>query len=310
MPDPVDLVAALEAVLRLPRAAQPAGVRDLRDRLPTSADEPWNSAFGDRSLYQAFARGTVAQGVHQANRAVLRRLLDARPQFRVVEVGGGDGSLWRGLLGPADVGEIVVVDPHADGALGVRAHVPPGVQVHHVQAPVQDVQLPEADAVVCSLVLHHVAGADAGQRASVALPGPGKLEVLGAFRASVQARDGRVLLNEADVYCDIGLLPGDPLLTERLLDSYVRRCATSLAADIATRRDVEPGVRARWGTIIRDWCLGQVDLAANAPIAERDVYELDVLSWLALLDRAGLEVESRTFTDPWLLFHQYVLSAR
>lgn len=310
MPDPDDLAAALDAVLRLPRGAQPLAVRELRQRLPAASEEPWNSAFGGRSLYHAFAQSSVVRGVHSANRAALRPLLDARPGFRVVEVGGGDGSAWDGLLLPGDVGEIVVVDPHPEGAAGVRRFAPPGVYVRHVVAPVQEVALPDADVVTCSLVLHHVAGVDASARHAVGLAGVGKLEVLRAFAQSVRARAGRVLLNEADVYCDVGLQPGDPLLTERLLDSYVRRCATSLAADISARRDVDSDVRARWRAVLRDWCLGQVDLAANAPIADRDVYELDVVSWLALVDRAGLRVEARQFTDPWLLFHQYVLSAR
>ncbi|MDP2307922.1 MAG: methyltransferase domain-containing protein [Pseudomonadota bacterium] len=300
-----DLAGALAALLALPRADQPEAVRALLARMPPAADEPWNSAFGPGSLYEAFTQTTAARGVHAANRAVLRPLLDARPGFRVVDVGGGAGTLWNGLLRADDRGEIVVVDPHPDGATGVRRAVPPGVRVTHIAAPVQQAALPDADAIVCSLMLHHVAGADAAARAAVGLPGAGKREVLAAFRAAITARGGRVLLNEADVYCDVGLAPGDPLLADRLLDSYVRRFAVSLARDL--HGCVDPELRARWIAILRDWSLAQVGLAAGASYAERDVYELDVVSWLDLIARAGLRVEARGFTDRWLLFHQYVL---
>lgn len=303
----MDLAVAVRALTTLPRAHQPRAVADLLAALPDErVPEAWNTAFGEGSLFRAFTRSTVARGVYAANRSVLRPILDARPGFRVVEAGGGDGALWEGLLGPGDVGEIVVVDPHPDGAAGVRRVAPPGVRVIHVHAPVEQAALPEADAVVCSLTLHHVAGADAAERAAVGLSGPGKREVLEAFRGAV-AGGGRVLLNEADVYCDVGLAPGDALLRERLVDSYVRRFALSLLDDVDRRDDVDDDVRARWLRVVRAWALGQIAVA-DAPVADRDVYELDVPSWLRLVAAAGLRVESRRFTDPWMLFHQYVLA--
>ncbi len=298
---------ALNTMLALPRAEQPAAVAALCTELPSAEDEPWNTAFGPDSLYHAFTRCSVARDLHAANRAALRPRLDARPGFRVIEVGGGNGALWDGLLRPDDHGEIIVVDPHPDGADGMRRIAPSGVAVHHIQAPVEQAVLPPADGVVCSLVLHHIAGADQAQRARVGLTGNGKLEALQRLRAAIVERDGWMVLNEADVYCDLGLAPGDPLLIERLLDSYVRRCAVAIAEDLRT--DADAPLKARWLQILRDWSLAQVQLAGNASYAARDVYELDVVSWLALLERAGLAVESRRFTDPWLLFHQYVLTA-
>ena len=65
------------------------------------------------------------------------------------------------------------------------------------------------------------------------------------------------------------------------------------------------GDSRRLGTIIQRWCLAQVAMA-DVPVAERDVYELDVPRWLELLDQVGLEVESRGFSDASLLFHRYV----
>ncbi len=300
------LDAGVRALLTLPRAEQPAAARALRAALPAAA-EAWNSAFGPDSLYEAFTRTSVARGVHGANREVLRPLLDARPGFRVIEVGGGNGALWAGLLRPDDRGELLVVDPHPDGAAGVRRAAPAGVAVTHLQRSIQDAPLPEADAVVASLVIHHVAGTDAVDRARVGLDGVGKHEILVSLRGAVAPRDGRVLVNEADVYCDLGLAPGDPLLAERLMDSYVRRFAVSILDDLATR-DEPPAVRDRWAAIVRDWGLGQLAMT-DVPYADRDVYELDVQSWLARFDAAGLAVLTRRCTDRWMLFHQYLLAA-
>jgi len=302
------LDAGIRALLGLPRADQPAACAALLATLPSPADEPWNTAFGEDSLYAAFTRTTVARGVHGANRAALRPLLDAAPGFRVLEIGGGNGALWRGLLRPDDRGEIVVVDPHPDGADGVRAAAPPGVVVTHLARPVQAAELPDADAAVASLVLHHIAGRDTEDRARVGLSGPGKHEALTMLAAALRARRGTLLVNEADIYCDVGLAPGDPLLAERLVDSYVRRFALSILDDLATRAEDE-AVRGRWAAIVRDWSLGQIAMA-DAAWEARDVYELDVPSWLARFADAGLTVARRGFTDRWMLFHQYVLHPR
>ena len=154
---------------------------------------------------------------------------------------------------------------------------------------------PELDVIVTSLTLHHVAGRDADERAKVGMSGPGKLEVLRGFREALSP-EGLFVLNEANVYCDVGLAPGDDVLVENMLDSYVRRCAYALLDEIDDER-VE--------AIVHLWCLEQVRLS-RVPIAERDVYELDVPRWLTLLGGAGFQVRSRRCTDPYGLFWQYV----
>lgn len=294
----MDLNAAILTLLRLPRGEQPAAVRRLLADLP-APPEAWNAAFDPGSLYDAFSRSSVAKGVYRANREALGPVVN-RAGFTVIEVGGGNGALWQGLLRDFHRGRIVVVDPHPGGAAGVRAQAPREVEVEHLQAPVQLAALPGADAAVCSLVLHHVAGVDAADRARVGLTGPGKREALQALGAAVR---GPILVNEADIYCDLGLPPGDPVLVERLLDSYVRRFAVSLLADLAA--DSDGALRLRWERILRDWALAQLQVA-DRPYADRDVYELDVASWLRLFESAGLRVVRHGFTDPWLLFHQYV----
>jgi hypothetical protein len=249
----------------------------------------------------------MMRGLYEANRALLGPWLRGRAGWTVLEIGGGDGSLWDGLLPEDAVGTIVVVDPHPEPAARIAARVPPGVLVEPLRQRVEQATLPEADAAVMSLVLHHVAGRDGSARAAVGLRGPGKLEVLQQLAAALAPRRGVLLLNEADVHCDLELAPGDPLLADRLIDSYVRRCAAALIGPLrdAARDPDSADLAARWWTIVRRWCLDQVD-AATLPYADRDVYELDVPRWEALLDAAGLRLLRRGFTDEAGLFCQYV----
>ncbi len=288
------LLPRVHEILRQPRADQAAAALALRDTLP-AGQEAWNSDFGEGSLFDAFSGSTVARGVYAANRPYLR----FAGAFRAIEVGGGNGRLWRGALPPDARGEIVVVDPHPRGADGVRAEAPVSVKVVHVQAPLESARLPEADVAVLSLVLHHVPGRDREQNRRHGLARAGKLDALAALRAPL------VLVNEADIHCDVDLPAGDPVLLERLCDSYLRRFGVAIAADHDAETD--PARRARLSTVLRDWALGQIE-KASVSLADRDVYELDVPRWLELFAAAGLRVIDRRFTDRYQLFCQYVLS--
>lgn len=293
------ILADLREIVAMPRGRQPEALDRLRRALPPAESEAWNTRFGPGSLFEAWTASSLMRGLYAANAATLRPLLDARPSWRVIEVGGGDGRLWR-LLRPEDHGELVLVDPSPEAHAQVAATLPAGVRLVSHVAGVQDVDLPDADVIVCSLTLHHVAGADAAERAAHGLDGPGKREILAGFARALEARSGLAIVNEADVYCDIGLAPGDPILRERLIDSYVRRCAVALLDDLEASPD--PRLQA----IIQRWCLDQIAVA-DLPLAERDVYELDVPRWLALFERAGLGVEHRGFTDDHGLFCRYLL---
>lgn len=308
------LAAALAEVLALPRGAQPAALRALRRGLSAPVEpEAWNSRFGPGSLFHAWTRSSLVRGLYAANAALLRPWLAARPGFRVIEVGGGDGRLWAQALPPGARGELVVIDPVAEVGERVREHLPPGVSLDFRQAKIEDLveagRAPgPADAVVCSLTLHHLAGRDTTERRAHGLPGPGKAEVLAALATSLRERGGLGLVNEADVHCEIDLPPGDALLEERLLDSYVRRCAMALLSDAAADPDADDDLRARWVAIALHWCVEQVD-KASLPLVERDVYELDVPRWRALFVASGLAVEAEVFTDDRALFRQYRLRA-
>jgi hypothetical protein len=116
---------------------------------------------------------------------------------------------------------------------------------------------------------------------------------------------GVLVINEADIHCDLELAPSDPVLRDRLVDSYVRRCARALCQDMADGL----GEPLALGGVILHWCLEEVAMSEKS-LQERDVYELDVPRWLRVFEDAGLRVVARRFSDPWLLFHHYVLASR
>ena len=303
-------LASWQAFLTVPRGEQRAAVQAWLDRLPPeTSNEAWNAAFGEGSLFDAWTRTSLVQALHGANASLLEAHLAGRSGWRALEIGGGDGRLWsRVQAGP---GTLVVIDPAGEVRERVERSVPDGVEVVAVEAPVEealdrDELWRDLDAVVCSLTLHHVAGADAKERARHGLEGPGKAEVLRRVAAALRP-DGVFLLNEADIHCDIEIPPGE-VLAERLMDSYIRRCAGSVLTDIEARGDADEDLRARWASLVRHWCLGQIAYA-DVPLADRDVYELDVARWVALLERCGLEVAEHAFTDEWRLFHRYVCRA-
>lgn len=294
--------------MNVPRCDQRAAVERWLERLPTvSEPEAWNAQFGSGTLFDAWTRSSVVQGVYEHNRALLARVVGT-PGFRIIEVGGGDGRLWRDWL-PADaIGELVIIDPVVESSAEVARALPSGVRpivVHReVQNTLDDPLWADADAVVCSLTLHHVAGRDAADRAASGLSGPGKLEVLRTMGKALRST-GVLLLNEADVHCELDI-PAGELLAERLMDSYIRRAGHSLLADVRDRVDADDDLRARWLAVFRHWCLEQIRLA-DVQVSERDVYELDVTRWLALCADAGLLVERCRPTDRYGLFYGYVL---
>jgi hypothetical protein len=297
----------LEKVLALPRAEQFAAVNRLRRTLPDFLGEEWNTEFGSDSLYAAWSRFSIMLDLYAANTRCIREHLEAvSGSWRILEVGGGNGEVWSHALRDDDVGEFVLVDPVPQVHDVIASRLPKGVELDRRIGLLQEVTpLPDVDLIVCSLTLHHVPGRDAADLAAHDLPGTGKLEGLRAMGEALRARGGIGILNEADIYCDIALEPGSPVLANNMLDSYVRRTARALLRDIEERDDVDETFKRRWLTMARRWCLDQMDMV-DKPLPERDVYELDVVHWLELLEAAGLEVLSHGFTDRILLFHQYV----
>ena len=268
----------IRRLLSLPRQLQPEAIERLLEDLPPAPVEEWNTAFGPESLFDAWTRTTLTRGLYAANALAIRPRLGRG--FRALEIGGGDGRLWASVLGENDEGTLHVCDPSPEVHEQVARRLPEGVELVPLVGLVQDVELPgELDVAVCSLTLHHV-------------PGPAKADVLRRIDA------GLFVLNEADVHCEVGLAPGDPVLVDNLIDSYIRRCARALLDEPAD---------SRIDAILHLWCLGQVRLA-HVPVDERDVYELDVARGVALLESCGFAVQGRRCTDPYGLFWQYLCS--
>jgi len=281
------MIHRLRRLLALPRGRQLDAVQELCEELGAGAREDWNTQFGAGSLFEAWTASNMVLGVYEAN----RRMLPS--SGRVVEIGGGDGRLWRDA---GFTGEVVLFDPAPEAHERVGDYVSLVSRVEPVGT-----DIPPCDLVISSLTLHHVAGRSSAERARWGLSGPGKVEIL---RAMAQAAP-RIVLNDADVHCELDLAPGDPVLADNLIDSYVRRCAHCLLDQLEAEPDSP--YAARWRHIIHRWCLDQVALY-KAPRTERDVYELDVRRWEECFDAAGLRVESRRCTDDYGLFYQYVLA--
>lgn len=301
--DPERIAAHIAALLDLPRDQQVARARALIASLPPSAPpEAWNSTFGPGSLFEAWTATGIARSVHTALADEIAPFTK-RPGFRIVDVGGGNGSLWRSVLDGSEEGEIVVVDLLEEAVRTVREAVPEGIAVRGIVSPVQHADLPACDALVCSMTLHHVAGRDAADRAAHGLAGPGKLEVLRSFGEALRERHGTGFLVEADVDCDLDLPPGDTRLADNIFDSYVRRCARAILEDLEdASRPAE--LRERWGGLLRHWFLEQLAVV-DVPIADRDVYELTVPRWKSLLRDAGLALEAHRGIDRHALFQLY-----
>jgi len=167
---PLDFTASFRKVLNLPKNEQLAAINKLLTKveLPESEEE-WNSYFGPNSLFEAWSRCSVMQSLYTSNAIILRSWLRNRPGWRVVEIGGGNGKLWSYILEPEDEGELVVVDPNPGVHEQICQQLPSGVSLVPVQFPMEAVSFGVADAVVCSLTLHHLAGADASERTQYGL---------------------------------------------------------------------------------------------------------------------------------------------
>ena len=299
----------LQQFLTLPRAHQFEALQRLREVAgETSVGEEWNSVFGAQSVYEAWTQLPLMQHVYSANRAILRPFLEQRTPWHLVEIGGGNGALWQDFFHVRERGVLTLIDPNPEVHATVATMLPPGIELHSHIARVEDVDLPEADGIVCSLMLHHIAGLDHDQRSHFQMDGPGKKEILQRYVQAVRTRRGLCLLNEADVYNEIDLGPGDAVLIEHFIDVYVRRAAMAVATALEQSAIDDMLLKQRWEIILRHWCLDQVRLAMVSR-EERDVYELDVAQWLHLLGQAGARVLSHIYTDEWYLFHQYVFTA-
>ena len=294
----------LNEFAQLPRGQQFAALQQLRAANKASEYEAWNTAFGSASLYDAWTQLPFMQGLYQHNRAIIQKTLQERSNWHIVEIGGGNGALWQNFFHTQQAGMFTLIDPHAEVHGTVAARLPEQVTFQSVIERVEQAEIPEADVLVCSLTLHHVAGLDAVQRKTFGFQGDGKKEILQRCIQAVRKRQGIGILNEADCNNEIDLAPGDPVLVDHFLDVYVRRAARAIAYALE-QPDIDVSLKQCWESILRHWCLDQIDNALLSR-AQRDVYELDTSRWLDLLETVGARDVSHQYTDEWNLFQQYV----
>ncbi|QBD75243.1 methyltransferase domain-containing protein [Ktedonosporobacter rubrisoli] len=297
-------IEKLNELILLPREQQFAALQQLRAANKEAEYEAWNTAFGAASLYDAWTQLPFMQRLYRHNRAIIQRILQERSNWHIVEIGGGNGALWQNFFHTQQAGKLTLIDPHAEVHRTVAARLPEQVTLQSVVDRVEQVEIPEADVIVCSLTLHHVAGLDAGQRRTFGFSGDGKKEILQRCVQSVRKRQGIGIINEADCYNEIDLAPEDPVLVDHFLDVYVRRAGRAIAYALE-QPGLDEAQKPYWESILRHWCLDQVDYALLSR-AQRDVYELDVSHWLGLLETVGAYTVLHQYTDEWNLFQQYV----
>ncbi len=171
-------------------------------------------------------------------------------EWQVVEIGGGNGALWESVFDAQQAGTFTLVDPHPEAHASVAKRLPSHVSFHSIVDTAERAVIPDADVIVSSLTLHHVAGVDVAQRRAFDLDGDGKREILRRALAAIRQRHGVGILNEADCYNEIDLAPSDPVLVERFLDAYVRRCARVIAHALDDS-DVDSTKRQAWTLILQ-----------------------------------------------------------
>ena len=296
----------LDELILLPRAHQFGALEELRTTYERADYEQWNTSFGAESLYDAWSQLPFMQKLYESNRAVIGQALGGRSGWQVVEIGGGNGALWEGVFDAQQAGTFTLVDPHPEAHTSVATRLPSHVTFQSIVDTAERAVIPDADVIVSSLTLHHVAGVESAQRRAFGLDGDGKGEILRRCLAAIRKRHGVGILNEADCYNEIDLAPSDPVLVERFLDAYVRRCARMIAHALDdSNSDVDSTKRRAWTLILKHWCLDQTQLAF-VPREQRDVYELDVAHWLGLLADIGADSVTHRYTDDFYLFVQYV----
>lgn len=146
---------ALGEIVALPREKQLEALRRLHSEHSGTA-EKWNTAFDGDSLYAAWTTIPLLQDLYRHNRTIIRPILDERASWHIIEIGGGNGALWRDFLHPDECGQFTLVDPDLGAHRAVASALPVGVAFDSIVAPVEEAQLPAADLVVCSLALHHI----------------------------------------------------------------------------------------------------------------------------------------------------------
>lgn len=297
----------LNKIINLPQRHQRDAIRVLVRNLKPTINEAWNTNFAEGSLYDAWAQTLPMRNLYETNRNTIKKYISEKNNFTILEIGGGNGELWKNFFNSQTKGNYILIDPVEDSHVAVAKNIPENVSFISIKKKIQDIEtLPESDIIVSSLMLHHVPGCFYEENKKYEIDGPGKGDILLKMKESIKNNDGIIILNESDVYTDIKINPKTYILYHRLIDSYVRRAAKSIAFMIENE-DISEDLFLKLEQVIIKWSLEQIEIAGNAALKNRDVYELDMIHWFELFEKIGLKIVSHKITDEWHLFHQYIL---
>jgi len=293
-------------IISLPQGHQRDAVRKLRATFPENIGEEWNSEFGKDSLYEAWSQILPMQNIYGLNKMTINKHIKDLTNFTILEVGGGNGALWRNFFNENHKGNFILVDSNENAHKAVKETLPKSINFESVNKNIQDTEIPEADIIVCSLALHHVPGITLYENKKYGVESFGKQDIIEKFLKSIRPKNGILILNESDIYTDIKLKPRTPFLYQKLVDSYIRRACKAIIYTMEAEGTSEDLYQKLEKVIIK-WSLEQIERAGNASLQERDVYELDAIHWLDLFENAKAEIVSHKNSDEWNLFHQYIL---
>lgn len=290
----------LPTVMALPRAQQWSTLQKIRlsvmnkksentsDNNKAGGAEEWNTNFSSTSLYEALSKLTFMQQIYKVNRQAIYEALKGRQNWHIVEIGGGNGEIWREFEWPTSSGSFTLIDINQNSQPQVSRYIPQHVKFNSIISPVEEADIPEADIILCSLCIHHIPGLSQEQREEYGFSGPGKLEVLEKFIKALKPRKGICILAECDNYSEIDLDPGNPILIDNILDEYVRRAGMAIVIDNISKEISCHNIQLMI-KILEHWMIDEVQ-KAFVSVQERDIYELDVAHWLLLIEQAGAEL--------------------
>jgi hypothetical protein len=297
----------LNKIITLPQRHQRDAIRVLSRNFKQIINENWNTLFGPESLYEAWSNILPMRNLYEVNRNVISKIISEKQNFTILEIGGGTGALWKNFFTSKHNGNYILIDPVEDSHIAVSKVIPENIPFFSLKKGIQQIEtLPNADIIICSLMLHHIPGIEYHENIKYGIESLGKGDILKKMLQSIKENDGIIILNESDVYTDIKLPPKSHLLYHRLIDSYVRRAAKSIAFMMETE-DIQDELYLKLEQIILSWSLDQIEIVGNADLDKRDVYELDTIHWQELFDKIGAEIVNHKVTDEWHLFHQYIL---
>lgn len=230
----------LNKILTLPQRHQRDALRILSRSFKPSDSETWNKRFDQDSLYESWSQILPMRNLYEVNKNVINKKLSELQNFTIVEIGGGNGALWRNLFNPNQKGTFILIDPTEESHEAVKKAIPSNIEFISIKKSVEELnQIPEADIIVCSLVLRFIPGTEKEENKKYGIDRIGKAQIIRKILESIRIKNGILIINETDVYTDIKIAPKTHFLFHSLIDSNIRRLAKSISFMMETEELTE-----------------------------------------------------------------------